>query len=60
MQYQDLIQLGSQFGTPLYVYDAEKIINQCQRLTKAFYKIERFKIHYAVKSSIKYFDIEIN
>ncbi len=50
MQYQDLIQLGSQFGTPLYVYDAEKIINQCQRLTKAFYKIERFKIHYAVKA----------
>ncbi|MFY8097111.1 MAG: diaminopimelate decarboxylase [Flavobacterium sp.] len=50
MQYQDLIQLGNQFGTPLYVYDAEKIINQCQRLTKAFYKIERFKIHYAVKA----------
>ena len=50
MQYQDLIQLGNQFGTPLYVYDAEKISSQCQRLTKAFYKIERFKIHYAVKA----------
>lgn len=50
MQYQDLIQLGNEFGTPLYVYDAEKIISQYHRLTKAFYKIERFKIHYAVKA----------
>lgn len=50
MHYQDLVNLGQEFGTPLYVYDAEKIISQYNRLTKAFNKVENFKIHYAVKA----------
>ncbi|SEP61001.1 diaminopimelate decarboxylase [Flavobacterium urocaniciphilum] len=50
MQNQDLVQLAQEFGTPLYVYDAEKIISQYNRLTKAFSKVENFKVHYAVKA----------
>jgi diaminopimelate decarboxylase len=33
---QYLIELGQQFGTPLYVYDAEKIKEQYHKLTTAF------------------------
>jgi diaminopimelate decarboxylase len=33
---QDLLQLAEQFGSPLYVYDAEKIQSQYNRLTKHF------------------------
>lgn len=50
MQQQELLSIANEFGTPLYVYDANKIISQYQRLTKAFIKVERFKIHYAVKA----------
>lgn len=50
MQQQELLSLANEYSTPLYVYDANKIISQYARLTKAFSKIERFKIHYAVKA----------
>jgi diaminopimelate decarboxylase len=33
---QQLIDLGRQYGTPLYVYHAEKIAEQYQKLTTAF------------------------
>src|ERR1700754_475180 len=33
---QNLISLGQQFGTPLYVYHAEKIKEQYTKLTTAF------------------------
>jgi diaminopimelate decarboxylase len=36
---QQLIDLGNQFGTPLYVYDAEKIREQYQKLTSGFSNI---------------------
>ena len=41
MQSKDLVQLAEQFGSPLYVYDAEKIQSQYNRLTKAFSKVEQ-------------------
>lgn len=50
MQNSELVQVAKEFGCPLYVYDAVKIITQYNRLTKAFHKIENFKIHYAVKA----------
>ena len=50
MQSQELLQLTSQFGSPLYVYDAEKIQSQYNRLTAAFSKVERLRINYAVKA----------
>jgi diaminopimelate decarboxylase len=50
MKSQDLLQQATEFDSPLYVYDAEKIASQYNRLTNAFHKVERFKIHYAVKA----------
>lgn len=50
MQTKDLLQLADQFGSPLYVYDAEKIQSQYKRLTNAFSKVESVRINYAVKA----------
>ncbi len=50
MQTKDLLQIAETFGSPIYVYDAEKIAKQYQRLTIAFSKVENFRIHYAVKA----------
>ena len=50
MQNSDLLQVAQNYGCPLYVYDAYKIVSQYNRLVKAFNKIENFKIHYAVKA----------
>ena len=50
MQGKELLQLAEQFGTPLYVYDAEKIQSQFNRLTKAFSKVEKLRINYAMKA----------
>jgi diaminopimelate decarboxylase len=32
----DLVQLGQQFGTPLYVYNAQSIVAQYNKLQQAF------------------------
>lgn len=50
MQPKELVDLAEQFGSPLYVYDTEKIQSQYKRLTSAFSKIERLRINYAVKA----------
>jgi len=50
MQGKDLLQLAEEFGSPLYVYDAEKIQSQYNRLTKAFSKVEKLRINYAMKA----------
>ena len=50
MQNSDLFQVAQEYECPLYVYDADKIISQYNRLVKAFNKVENFKIHYAVKA----------
>ncbi|MFA7446506.1 MAG: diaminopimelate decarboxylase [Flavobacteriaceae bacterium] len=50
MNSQNLLQLAEEFGSPLYVYDAEKMESQYNRLTKAFAKVEKLKINYAVKA----------
>lgn len=50
MQGKDLLQLAEQFGSPLYVYDAEKIQSQYNRLTKAFSKVDKLRINYAMKA----------
>lgn len=50
MQSQDLVKLAEEFGNPLYVYDAEKIKSQYNRLSNAFSKVPRLRINYAVKA----------
>ncbi|RZT00319.1 diaminopimelate decarboxylase [Aquimarina brevivitae] len=50
MNYQDLIAITEQHGSPVYVYDAEKIESQYNRLCNAFTKVKHLKINYAVKA----------
>ena len=50
MQTSDLVQLASKFGSPLYVYNADKIKFQYNRLTSAFSKVENLRINYAAKA----------
>ncbi len=50
MNNQDLLKVAEEFGSPVYVYDAEKIISQYNRLQKAFGKIKDLRINYAVKA----------
>jgi diaminopimelate decarboxylase len=45
----ELIAIATQFGAPVYVYDAEKIENQYKRLKNAFNPID-VKIKYACKA----------
>ena len=50
MTNKDLLNIAQDFGSPVYVYDAEKIIFQYNRLKNAFQGIEHLKINYAVKA----------
>ena len=50
MEAQTLLQIAKDFGSPVYVYDAEKIKAQYKRLTTAFSKVKRLKLNYAVKA----------
>ncbi|WP_298497230.1 diaminopimelate decarboxylase [uncultured Algibacter sp.] len=45
-----LLKIAQDFGSPVYVYDAEKIENQYKRLTSAFKGVKNLKINYAVKA----------
>ncbi|WP_117882770.1 diaminopimelate decarboxylase [Aureibaculum luteum] len=45
-----LLSLAKKYDTPLYVYDADKIISQYERMTKAFSGVKNLKINYAVKA----------
>ena len=50
MTNRDLLAIASEFGNPLYVYDAAKIASQYQRLTSAFSSIGNLRINYAAKA----------
>lgn len=48
----DIRQLADQFGTPLYVYDKNQIINNYYKLRDSFRKYyENTQIHYSVKAN---------
>ena len=49
MQGVNLVKVAAEFGTPVYVYDGEKIINQIKYLTNAFSGLN-VKIKYAAKA----------
>ena len=47
---QELLQIAKKFGSPVYVYDSETIVNQYNRLTNAFSGVKNLKLNYAVKA----------
>lgn len=51
MDNQLLISLSEKYGSPLYVYDAEKISSQYNRITSAFSSVKSLKLNYAVKAN---------
>ena len=50
MTNANLVKITEEFGSPIYVYDSEKIISQYKRLTNAFKKVKHLRLHYAVKA----------
>ncbi|OMP30397.1 MULTISPECIES: diaminopimelate decarboxylase [Mangrovimonas] len=50
MKTNTLLEIAQNFGSPVYVYDAEKIASQYKRLTSAFSKVKQLKINYAAKA----------
>lgn len=50
MKQTQLLDIANQFGSPVYVYDSEKMTSQYKRLTNAFKEVENLRLHYAVKA----------
>ena len=50
MENSVLTSIANQFGSPIYVYDAEKIEHQYTRLSKGFQHVSQLRINYAVKA----------
>ena len=50
MENTILTSIANQFGSPIYVYDAEKMEHQYKRLTQAFQNVPQLRINYAVKA----------
>lgn len=50
MKSEQLLQIAQEFGSPLYIYDAEKIKSQYNRLQNAFSNVSNLQINYAVKA----------
>jgi len=50
MLESQLIKIAEEFGSPVYVYDANKIEAQYKRLTNAFKNVKKLKLNYAVKA----------
>ena len=44
------MQLAKKYGSPLYIYDTDKIASQYNRITHAFSGVKNVKINYAVKA----------
>ena len=50
MNYSDLQNIAHEYGSPVYVYDAEKIASQYHRLTRAFQGVPNLRLNYAAKA----------
>ena len=50
MERTQLLELTKKYGSPLYVYDTDKIEAQYNRLTNAFSSVKNLKLNYAVKA----------
>jgi diaminopimelate decarboxylase len=61
MNNEMLTTLVEKYGSPLYVYNADKIESQFNRINAAFSSVKKLKINYAVKANsnlsiLKYFN----
>jgi diaminopimelate decarboxylase len=50
MESNTLLQIARDFGSPVYVYNAEKMVSQYKRLTDAFSKVKQLRLNYAAKA----------
>ena len=50
MKKETLLGLANKYGSPLYVYDTDKIASQYHRLADAFSSVKNLKLNYAVKA----------
>ena len=50
MDNDKLLEIAQTYGSPIYVYDFEKIESQYLRLVNAFKNIDHLRINYAVKA----------
>ena len=50
MERTQLLELAQKYGSPIYVYDTDKIESQYNRLTDAFSTVKSLKLNYAVKA----------
>ena len=50
MKSRTLLQIAKDYGSPIYVYNAEKMISQYKRLTNAFNNVNQLKLNYAAKA----------
>lgn len=50
MNNSQLVELATKYGSPLYVYDTDKIASQYHRLNNAFSNVKNLKLNYAVKA----------
>ena len=62
MENTVLTSIANQFGSPIYVYDADKMEHQYKRLTQAFQNVPQLRINYAVKalSNVNILEIKEN
>ena len=59
MNYAELGSVAEEFGGPLYVYDAEKIKFQYDRLSNAFSGVKNLKLNYATKALSNVFETRL-
>lgn len=50
MNPKELLLLANKYGSPLYVYDTEKITSQYNRITSSFNSVNCLQLNYAVKA----------
>lgn len=50
LENTQLLELANKYGSPLYVYDTNKIASQFNRLINAFDSVNNLKLNYAVKA----------
>ena len=50
MKNHQLLKIAEDFGGPVYIYDAEKIQNQYNKLKSAFKSVKNLSINYAAKA----------